>query len=130
MMSPSVPDLKGLRILVAEDEMLILFDIEDMLREIGCEIVGPAATLGAAMTAIRQGDYDGALLDMNLHGERITPAAEELVARGVPFVLCTGYQREISDEPAIRDAPRLTKPFNVRTLRAAITSAFVARPRT
>ncbi len=125
-MSPSPEKLQGLRILVAEDEALILMDIENMLYDFGCRIVGPVATVEAALTAIRENDLDGALLDMSLHGERITPAAEELLARGIPFLLCTGYGRESRDEAAIRDAPRLTKPFNLRGLRAAMGEAFVA----
>lgn len=125
-MSASAEKLKGLRILVAEDEALILMDIETMLEDLGCEIVGPVATVDAALSAIRLNEMDGALLDMSLHGERITPAAEALVARKVPFVLCTGYEREADDEPAIRDAPRLSKPFNLQSLRAAMVQAFIA----
>ncbi|ASY62157.1 Two-component system regulatory protein [Sinorhizobium sojae CCBAU 05684] len=82
-MSPSLEKLPGLRILVAEDLALILLEMEDMLSEIGCEIVGPVATVETAFAAIRQNDLDSALLDMSLHGERITPIAEEFLARGV-----------------------------------------------
>jgi DNA-binding NtrC family response regulator len=82
------------------------------------------ATVDAALAAIRGNDLDGALLDMSLHGERITPAAEELHARGVPFILCTGYERKAGDVAVIRDAPRLAKPFNARSLRAAMDEAF------
>ena len=128
-MLPTLEKLQGLRILVAEDEALILMEIEDMLHDIGCEIVGPVATLDAALAAIRRDDLDGALLDINLHGERITPAAEELVARGVRFVLCTGYGREAGDEAVIRDAPRLTKPFDARSLRAALNEAIAGTRR-
>lgn len=125
-----VKDLKGLRILVAEDELLILLAIEGMLHDIGCEVVGPVATVAAALSAIRENDLDGALLDMSLHGERITPAAEELVARGVPFVLCTGYGKEPRDEAAIRDAPRLTKPFSFESLRAIMDEVFITGNKT
>lgn len=116
--------LEGLRILIAEDEALILMEIEDMLLELKCTIVGPAATVDATLKAIRENEIDGALLDMSLHGKRITPAADELVARGVPFVLCTGYAREDGDEPAVKNAPRLAKPFTMQTLRAAMVDAF------
>ncbi len=125
-MPGTVENLKGLRILVAEDEMLILLDIENMLSEIGCEIVGPVATVDAALAMIRGNNLDGALLDMSLHGERITPAAEALLARGVPYVLCTGYGRESRDEAAIANAPRLTKPFTQECLHAAMSEAFTA----
>jgi len=123
-MAPSFEKLRGLRILVAEDETLVLMEIEDMLKELGCEIVGPVSTVGAALAAIRQNEFDGALLDMNLHGERILPAAEELLARGVRFILCTGYAKGNGDEASIKDAPRLTKPFSLQSLRAAMDAAF------
>lgn len=129
-MSLSTERLAGLRILVAEDEMFILLDIEDMLDEVGCEIVGPVASVDAALATIRLNDLDGALLDMSLHGKRITPVAEELVARGVPFLLCTGYGREPNDEPVIRDALRLTKPISADSLHAAMNEAFKLVART
>ena len=124
-MSPSPGKLQGLRILVAEDEALILMEIEGMLHDIGCEVVGPVATVDAALAAIHGNELDGALIDMSLHGERITPAAEELVAQGVRFILCTGYGRAADDEAAIRDAPRLNKPFSLESLRAAMDDAFL-----
>jgi CheY-like chemotaxis protein len=115
---------KGLRILVAEDEVFILMELEDMLHELGCEIVGPVGTIDAALAAIRDTDMDGALLDMSLHGERVTPVAEALLARGVRYLIATGYARDPGDEAAIRDAPRLTKPFDLERLRAAMDEAF------
>lgn len=122
-------ELQGLRILVAEDELLVLMVLENMLREIGCEIVGPVATVEAALEAISHGGIDGALLDMNLHGGRITPAVEELVAQGIPFLLCTGYGRNPCEEPVIRDAPRLTKPFRLDDLHAALSATFLKAAR-
>jgi CheY-like chemotaxis protein len=123
-MAPSLETLQGLRILVAEDEALVLMEIEHMLGELGCEIVGPVSTVAAAIAAIRQNDLDGALLDMNLRGERVAPAAEELLARGVQFILCTGYASAAGDEPALKGAPRLTKPFTLQSLGAAMAEAF------
>ncbi len=120
----SLRKLAGLRILIAEDEVLILMELEDMLLEMDCTIVGPAATVEETLKAIREYEIDGALLDMSLHGKRITPAADALVARGVPFVLCTGYAREDGDEASIRNAPRLTKPFNMQSLRAIMADTF------
>ncbi len=123
-MTPPIGKLQGLRILVAEDETLVLMELEDMLGELGCEIVGPVSTVGAALAAIRQTEFDGALLDMNLHGERALPAAEALLAKGIPFVLCTGYAKANGEEAAMKDAPRLSKPFTLQSLRAALSEAF------
>jgi CheY-like chemotaxis protein len=126
-MAPSLEKLQGLRILIAEDETLVLMEIEDMLRDLGCEIVGPVSTVAAALVAIEESGLDGALLDMNLHGERILPAIKKLLAQGVPFLLVTGYAGDTRDEPELKDAPRLTKPFSLQGLGAAMTEAFAPR---
>lgn len=118
--------LQGLRILVAEDEALVLMEMEDMLRELGGEMVGPVSTVAAALTAIGNGALDGALLDMNLRGEGILPVAEKLLARGVPFLLVTGYASHADEHATLRNAPRLNKPFSLRALGAAMIDAFVA----
>lgn len=128
-MPPDDERLKGLRILVAEDEFLVLMMLENMLRELGCQIVGPVATVDAALDAITRGGFDGALLDMNLHGGRITPAVEVLVARGLPFLLCTGYGRNACEDAVLRDAPRLTKPFRLDDLRTAMIATFLSADR-
>ncbi len=116
--------LRGLRILVVEDEALVLMEIEDMLHEFGCEVVGPASSVAAALAAIGENGIDGALLDMNLQGEHILPVAEELLARGVPFVFVTGYANNSGNAPALDDAPRLTKPFSLQKLKGAMTEQF------
>lgn len=97
--------------------------IEDMLHELGCTIVGPVSTVATAVAAIQENELDGALLDMNLRGEHILPAAETLLARGVPFLLVTGYVNA-DNAPTLHDAPRLTKPFNLQGLGAAMTEQF------
>ncbi len=120
--------LAGLRILVVEDEVLIAMDIEDMLLDLKCEPVGPASTIEDAIKIIRGDDrLDGALLDMNLHGKPVNPIVEELVSKGVAFVLVTGYSRRDDDASAsaMADAPRLNKPLAVATLSEMLTSTFL-----
>ena len=117
----------GLRILVAEDETFVVMEIEDMLQDLQCEIVGSVSTVEAALAAIRENPIDGALLDLNLHGQTILPAAEELMRRSVPFLLVTGYASRNGDVPALRDAPRLKKPFSFDDLRAAMNEVFIQR---
>lgn len=118
--------LEGLRILVVEDEALVLMELEDMLQEIGCEIVGQVSTVAAALAAIEENELDGVLLDMNLRGEHILPVAEKLLARRVPFLLVTGYAICSGNAPTLDNAPRLTKPFSLKSLRAAMTEQFAS----
>ena len=86
-----MPWLRGKRVLVVEDEALIAVMVEDMLLEMGSEVVGPAATIEGALALARQEPLDAAVLDVNVRGERIDPVAEALMARGVPVLFATGY---------------------------------------
>ena len=103
-------DLRGLRVLVVEDEAAISLLLEDMLLDFGCEVIGPAARLATALDTVNREQVDLAILDVNVAGEPIYPVAEALVERSVPFVFSTGYgSAGIKD--AYRDRPVLQKPF-------------------
>jgi CheY-like chemotaxis protein len=103
-------DLSGRRVLVVEDEPRIAMLIRDTLEDLGCQVVAIASRLQEACAKAATLEFDVALLDVDLKGEPSYPLANELVARGVPFVLATGY-----GAPAIpadlKDVPVLQKPF-------------------
>lgn len=105
----------GRRILVVEDEMLIAMIIEDALQESGGEIVGPVATLEAALKLAAEEKFDAAILDVTIRGGKVYPVAERLLARGIPFVFASGYGDWALPE-ALRDKPRLMKPFTAAAL--------------
>jgi CheY-like chemotaxis protein len=113
------------RILVVEDELMIRMLLEDMLSELGYTIAAEAARLDEALAAAKTGDFDIAILDVNLNGQTIAPVAEALAARGTPFVFATGYGERGLPE-AYRDRPTLKKPFQMdglsRMLESALTS--------
>lgn len=92
MMNDAV-SLNGLRLLVVEDETMIAMMLEDMLDTLGCVVVDVAGTLtrGLDLASDEKLSLDGAILDVNLGGEKVYPVAERLAARGVPFIFCTGY---------------------------------------
>ena len=54
------------RVLVVEDEFLIALDVAEVLREMGCEVVGPANDLRTAMRLMRSVSPDLAVIDLNL----------------------------------------------------------------
>ena len=119
--------LRSLRVLVAEDELLISQLIREILVSLECTVIGPSRTLDEALRAIRMNDIDGALLDVHLADASIYPAINELAQRGIPFILVTG-QGNLSGSPAaINNAPILTKPFRVQQLEDMMRSTF--RPR-
>ena len=77
--------------MVVEDELLVAMLIEDALREQGYDVVGPFTNLPDALAAAGRELADVALLDVNLRGQRVYPVAELLEARGIPFLLLSGY---------------------------------------
>ena len=126
MNSPQVPVLlNGLRVLVVDDEYLVAMHIETNLEDLGCIVVGPVATVEAALAAVKAGGIDGAMLDANLNGKTSSPIATELRARNIPFVVVTGYGNLDLISEALNAAPRLSKPFSAAQFEAAIVSAFV-----
>lgn len=117
--------LKGLKILVVEDEMLVSMLVEDMLADLGCAVVGPAAELGEAMSLAKTADIDAALLDVNLGGKPIFPVADALKDRGVPFAFASGYgEAGLSEEH--RGAAVLQKPFRETDLARALKGLMAA----
>jgi len=112
--------LSGRRVLVVEDEMLVLIMIEDMLADLGCQLVTSAATVDKALALISAQVFDVALLDVNLNGKDSHPVAEALSARGVPFVYSTGNTGQ-SLRDGYSDRPVLKKPFKYEELAAILT---------
>ena len=122
-------DLAGLRVLVIEDEFLLAMELESLLQQRGNLVLGPVSSVGQALAMLDGEEPDVALLDVNLKGERATPVAAALQARGVPFVLITGYSTAQLSEPELRAAPRIDKPVNCRSLKRAVTTALADAPR-
>ena len=112
--------LSGRRVLVVEDEMLVLIMIEDMLADLGCMSVTSAATIDRALALIHEQVFDVAMLDMNLNGNDSHVVAEALVARDIPFFYSTGNSsRSLTD--GYSDRPVLNKPFKFEELAAMLT---------
>ncbi len=62
--------LSGRRVLVVEDEMLVLLMTEGMLADLGCESVTAAATVDQALALIDGQTFDAAIRDKNLRGNK------------------------------------------------------------
>ncbi len=112
----------GLRLLVVEDDPLVLTLMEELLVEFGCTLVGPATSVVDALRLVAEAPIEAALLDVGLGpGEDGYPVAEALAERSVPFAFVSGYGPEALP-PAWRDRPLLRKPFTAAQLRAAVTA--------
>ncbi len=113
---------QGKRILVVENELMIRMLLQDMLDELGYTIAAEAAYIDEALDAARNGDFDVAILDVDLDGHTISPVADALVARGTPFVFATGYGEQSLPEPH-RGRPTLKKPFQLDGLKRMLQRA-------
>ena len=109
-----MPDkkLRRCRILVVEDEYLLAQDLRTELEEFDVIVLGPVGSVADAISLINAEErIDGAVLDVNLRGELVFPAAALLKGRGVPFVFATGYDGSVIPDEFC-DAPRCEKPIN------------------
>jgi PAS domain S-box-containing protein len=117
-------DLRGSRVLIVEDAVLLALELETGLSEAGAEVVGPAYELAEAMALLDQ-QIDVAVLDANLNGLSVIPVAEALAARGVPFVFATGYG-DAGGAPSGFDAPIIRKPYDVTQVASAVADVLNA----
>jgi CheY-like chemotaxis protein len=120
---PAVP-----RVLVLEDEPLIAMMVQEWLGELGCETIGPAHTVPAALALIGDGPLDGAILDVIIGSGDCAPVADVLHRQGVPFALATGRD---PDGLAARygHALSLPKPYDFAAMRGAVTKLLGHRAR-
>jgi two-component SAPR family response regulator len=115
--------LKGLRILLVEDEYLVACEIAHMLRALGCEVAGPVPSCETALDVLRREAIDGALLDVKLQGEDVLPVADWCAEHDVPFIFTTGYDTHLLS-PRYETRPHLEKPFARRKLRTVARQVF------
>lgn len=115
------PTVAGLKVLLVEDEVVVSMDMEFKLEELGCAVIGPAASVEEALSVLSTQQPDIALVDANLGGERVDKVVQALSERNIPFVFSTGYGRETLPTD-FQDAGILAKPFNDDQLNAALES--------
>ena len=89
-----VNKLQTARILIVEDEPMIALGLEDVLIDAGFQIAGVVGKLDKALALIESGACDAAIVDANLGGVSASPAAIALAARGLPFIMISGYTKE------------------------------------
>lgn len=119
---PQPDGFAGLRVLVVEDEVAIAMLVEDMLIDLGIEVIGPAGRLAQGAKLAESETLDIAILDVNVAGEVVYPIADILARRGIRFVFSTGYGAAGIDAPW-RGRPVLQKPFSQSELESALTTA-------
>lgn len=119
--------LKGLRVLVVEDDYLTARWLTSQLTEWGCRVVGPAASAREGERIVETKPLDAALLDVNLRGQHSGGIADALDVRGVPYLFVTGYASPRLLPKHLLDHPRLYKPLDERELLAAMARSLERR---
>ena len=119
--------LSGRRILIAEDESMVALQLEELLHELGCAIVGPVSQVAEFARCIAEENFDGALVDVNLRGQTVFSVLPQLIERGVPFLITSGYDGGSLFPSEYLKIPRLSKPFDEQMLKARCVELF-SRP--
>ena len=117
--------LSGKRVLVVEDEIMVLMNIEGALADLGCTTVSAAATVDDALALLASESFDVAMLDVNLDGQASDLVADDLARRFIPFLFSTGYG-EHGMEARFGDRPVLRKPYSDQQLGAALAGLLPA----
>jgi len=114
---------EGRCLLVVEDEYMVAADIAAFLEVQGAAVVGPAGSVDEALELIEEygSRLSAAVLDVNLHGERVFPAADALARRGVPYIFTTGYDA-LALPAEYADVPRCEKPISKLRLAQVLSS--------
>ena len=111
--------LAGRRVLVVEDSPVVAEAAGDMLRDMGCVVVGPATTMAPALEMAGEEALDAAIVDLNIRGGKAFPVLRILRDRSVPFLLTSGYA-DWSMPEEWQGQPRLAKPYTPNQLRESL----------
>jgi CheY-like chemotaxis protein len=112
-------------ILIVEDQVIVALELQDALEAAGYTVVGPAGRVDEALKLSRSQRIDAAVLDYDLHGQKVLPVARALKSRGVPYVLVTGYAAESLGD--LSGAPHMQKPVRGEAVVRAV-DALVGHP--
>lgn len=115
-------DLKGVRVLVVEDDGLLLMALETVLLEAGAEIAGLCRSVAEALRVVENGGVHVAILDFRLGKETAVPIAKRLKADGTPFCFYTGQVAADSRFADWQDCAFLHKPAQPRAIVAKMAA--------
>lgn len=112
-------------VLIIEDEPLIAMQLEDLVRSLGHEIAGTAATRTQAVAAVAQMRPGLVLADIQLaDGSSGLDAVEDILQHcDVPVIFITAYPERLLTGDRTEPTYLVTKPFRDETVRAAVSQA-------
>lgn len=115
--------LQGLRVLLAEDQILVALYFEELLTDLGCAVLGPVGTVAAALRVAECQPLDGAILDIRMRSEDSFPVARALKARPVPFFFITGHSEAMLPDD-LQGVPCLIKPVSTQAFAFLVRELF------
>jgi CheY-like chemotaxis protein len=121
--------LRGLRVLVVEDEFVVAEELSAILADLGCKVVGPAASAGVALKLVQSEPLDGAILDLHLGEHWSTVLFPALNAKRIPIIVVTAYGSRGLPGWLDPHVLRLAKPVAGEILASAMEAAFTGRKR-
>jgi DNA-directed RNA polymerase specialized sigma24 family protein/CheY-like chemotaxis protein len=112
-------------VLIIEDEPLISMQLEDLVRSLGHEICGTAATRTQAQQVVADHTPGLVLADIQLaDGSSGLDAVDDILAiDDVPVIFITAYPERLLTGDRPEPTYLITKPFQEDTVRAAISQA-------
>ena len=112
-------------VLIIEDEPLISMQLEDLVRSLGHEVCGTAATRTQAQQAVAESTPGLVLADIQLaDGSSGLDAVDDILAiDSVPVIFITAYPERLLTGDRPEPTYLITKPFQEETVRAAISQA-------
>jgi CheY-like chemotaxis protein len=117
-----VPKDDAQRVLVVEDEAVIAMELEDLLGDLGHEVVDTVGSLERGLELLEhlRPLPDIAIVDANLGGESSQPLVEALRKLGVPVVVASGYRAGELERLGF-DHQVISKPYSPRDIAAALS---------
>jgi len=118
--------LKGLPVLIVENEPLIALDLSDAVQDRDGIVIGPVPTVAEALALLAGQPVGAAILDARLDDRDITPLAIRLIEQAVPFVIHSGTG--LPDELAAShpDLPVILKPKRPQEVVATLEQRLLA----
>lgn len=112
-------------VLIIEDEPLISMQLEDLVRSLGHDVCGMAATRTQAVDIVSREKPGLVLADIQLaDGSSGLDAVEDILRMGsVPVIFITAYPERLLTGDRPEPTYLVTKPFQEQTVRTAISQA-------
>ncbi len=115
---------RGRELLLVEDEFDLADLVEQALVDSGNRVTH-ACSVTEAMSLLRCGQFDGAILDVELRDGVVFPVADRLADLGIPYLFASAVYAQLVPKRHQR-VPFIAKPFHVQALQQAVQTVIGA----